>query len=295
MEKTWTKDKVLWPAELLPKDVPDARVFLFGYDTGITHLNQGEVTKTELHSDADDLCAKLVAERSRTPEAVSEIAVCLDPASICDINSLAFQENRPIIIIAHSLGGLVTAQLFVHGEQSSNDSSAKAIVRNIRGMIFLGTPFRGSVPAGLAECVRRILKLVGVDTQEHTLNLLGVNSEKLNELTRSFSNLLIKRRMSKDPGDQINAFFFYETLPTRIGIKYTQVRRSKNTFFSIQIAHSFRIDCRERLSAASGMRRQYSHPGGSPRRVQVCDSKGRGVREYHCTDSEDPSTAQFRR
>lgn len=73
MELTWTKDKVVWPAELLPKDISDSRVFLFGYDSGIVHRNPANVTNTEIHSDADDLCAKLVAERSRT-QTVSELA-----------------------------------------------------------------------------------------------------------------------------------------------------------------------------------------------------------------------------
>ncbi|KAI8954916.1 Alpha/Beta hydrolase protein [Xylaria longipes] len=199
MTKTWTKNGILWPAQLLPKDVPEARIFLFGYDTAIVRIKPGNVSKTEVHSNADDLCAKLAAERSNSPEAA----------------------NRPIVIIAHSLGGLVAAQLFIHGEQSSDDSSAKAIVKNIRGMIFLGTPFRGSVAAGPAENVRRILQLMGADTQEDTLKNLGMNSEKANELTRSFSNLLIKRKRSND---QIHAFFFYETLATQIAKwKYVQV------------------------------------------------------------------------
>lgn len=64
MESTWSKDTVLWPRDLLPKDVPKARVYLFGYDSGITHRDQANVTKTEIHSDSDDLCAKLDAERS---------------------------------------------------------------------------------------------------------------------------------------------------------------------------------------------------------------------------------------
>jgi hypothetical protein len=89
-------------------------------------------------------------------------------------------------------------------------------VKNIRGLIFLGTPFRGSVPAGPAEYARRILKLLGVETQEQTLKLLGVNSEMINELTRTFANLLNKRRMSKDAEDRISASFFYETLTTRV-------------------------------------------------------------------------------
>lgn len=66
MTETWTKDGVLWPAEILPKDVEMSRIFLFGYDTRITHLDQSKVQNTEIHGDADDLCAKLGAERLRT-------------------------------------------------------------------------------------------------------------------------------------------------------------------------------------------------------------------------------------
>ena len=135
------------------------------------------------------------------------------------------QAHRPLVIVAHSLGGLVAAQLFNNGEQSSDDTSAKAIAKSIRGLVFLGTPFQGSIPAGPAESARRILKLLGVETQEHTLKMLGANSESINDLTRTFSKLLNKRRMSKSAEDQINAFFFYETLATRVGglVSFAQV------------------------------------------------------------------------
>ncbi|KAK1974298.1 hypothetical protein LZ30DRAFT_557893, partial [Colletotrichum cereale] len=62
---------------------------------------------------------------------------------------------RTIIFVAHSLDGLVVSQPFVHGEESSNDAVAKTIVSNIRGMIFLGTPFEGSQPAVTAEMFRQ--------------------------------------------------------------------------------------------------------------------------------------------
>ncbi|EXA29670.1 hypothetical protein FOVG_18861 [Fusarium oxysporum f. sp. pisi HDV247] len=199
-EKTWTQDGVLWPKDLLPQDIPESRIFLFGYDTGITHRDQSSVTKTEIHSDAEDLCAKLAAERSSTGT-----------------------EDRPIIFIAHSLGGLVAAQILVHGEQRSEDSRTKSITKNLRGMIFLGTPFRGSSAAKPAEIARRILDFFGIDTQQHTLKLLGVDSERLDELTRAFPNVLNKRRTSKDPKDRIEAFFFYETLETGWGKGLIQI------------------------------------------------------------------------
>jgi protein SERAC1 len=95
-------------------------------------------------------------------------------------------------------------------------SNSRLISQNIRGMIFLGTPFRGSSTAKFGEVSRRLLSAFGVDTQEKTLKLLGVDSDRLNDLTRSFSELLNKRRISKKSEDSIAAFFFYETLKLRI-------------------------------------------------------------------------------
>lgn len=82
-------------------------------------------------------------------------------------------------------------------------------------MIFLGTPFRGSTAAKPAEIARRILRVFGVNTQEHTLRLLGVDSDKLNDLNMAFAETMRKRLISKEPEDKVVAFFFYETLPTR--------------------------------------------------------------------------------
>jgi len=200
MTGTWTKDGVLWPNDLLPKDIPESRIFLFGYDSGITHLDQSSVTKTEIHSDAEDLCAKLAAERSKTNT-----------------------EELPIVFVAHSLGGLVAAQVLVHGARKPEISGASSISKNVRGMIFLGTPFRGSSTARPAEIARSILQFVGVDTQERTLKLLGVDSERLDELTQAFTDILDRRRTSKKLEDRIQAFFFYETLKIRVGIRLIQI------------------------------------------------------------------------
>lgn len=125
--------------------------------------------------------------------------------------------------MSHSLGGLVAAQTLVHGDQRSNDSAAERIARNIRGMIFLGTPFKGSAVAKLAEIARKILELFGADTQQQTLKLLGVDSERLDELTRAFASVLGKRRSSKEPSDRLEAFFLYETLKTGLGKASIQV------------------------------------------------------------------------
>ncbi|KAI1019242.1 hypothetical protein LB503_009169 [Fusarium chuoi] len=199
-EKAWTKNGAVWPKDLLPDDIPASRIFLFGYDTNITSAGRSGASKTEIHGDAEDVCAKLAAERLRTQTV-----------------------DRPIILVAHSLGGLVAAQILVHGEHKFESSIEATIARSIRGMIFFGTPFRGSSVAKPAEVVRRVLHLFKVDTQRQTLKLLGVDSERLDELTRAFPQVLNKRRSYKDTDRRIEAFFFYETLKTSWGVGSVQI------------------------------------------------------------------------
>ena len=123
------------------------------------------------------------------------------------------KQDRPTIFIAHSLGGLVAAQILVHGERREEASIARGVTRGLRGLIFLGTPFRGSGSAKPAECIRRVLDYFRL-TQQDTLKLLGPDSERLDELTMAFPDTLNKRRVSQKAEDQISAFFFFETKPT---------------------------------------------------------------------------------
>jgi protein SERAC1 len=101
----------------------------------------------------------------------------------------------------------------------------KSVTQNLRGLIFLGTPFQGSATATLGENVRKILKLFSVSTQQHTLELLATDSQRLRQLVRSFAEILNKRRISQEEEDRIEAFFCYETLKTSaLGIPLMQVR-----------------------------------------------------------------------
>ena len=102
----------------------------------------------------------------------------------------------------------------VMGARRASGDNASVIARHTRGLIFFGTPFRGSKGAQPAEIARKILSAFGVNTQEKTLKLLGVDSEKLNELNAAFQETMRKRFTSNKPEDKIEALFFYETLHT---------------------------------------------------------------------------------
>ena len=100
------------------------------------------------------------------------------------------------------------------GARRASGDNASIIARYTQGLIFFGTPFRGSKGAQPVEFARRILSAFGVNTQEKTLKLLGVDSESLTALNAAFQETMRKRYTSKKPEDKIDAMFFYETLKT---------------------------------------------------------------------------------
>jgi hypothetical protein len=64
--KTWTADNgTLWPEQLLAKDVPNARIITFGYDSSIVNVF-GQVSQNGMKDNANNLCAQLAAIRSDT-------------------------------------------------------------------------------------------------------------------------------------------------------------------------------------------------------------------------------------
>ena len=65
-ELTWTKDGVIWPQELLSKDIPKSRILSFGYDSGVVHNDTAEVTQGSLADEARQFCSLLDDLRKQT-------------------------------------------------------------------------------------------------------------------------------------------------------------------------------------------------------------------------------------
>ena len=90
-ERTWTCDNrtggdgVMWLRDLLPKRIPRARVWTWGYDS-----------RTHTRSHRDHLTVKTLYDHGR------ELVFDLDGA-----RRECGTHQRPIIFVAHSLGGIV--------------------------------------------------------------------------------------------------------------------------------------------------------------------------------------------
>lgn len=121
--------------------------------------------------------------------------------------------DRPIILAAHSLGGLVCANGLV--DAASGSESIRHLASCVRRIAFLGTPHQGSDKAQWAETGRCFIKYFKTTNAELSKDL-DKRSEKLAKLGVQFPTLLNSR--AQEPETRIDVVCFYEGLTTRLGL-----------------------------------------------------------------------------
>ncbi|KAK3942679.1 hypothetical protein QBC46DRAFT_447659 [Diplogelasinospora grovesii] len=158
-----SSEAIFWPADLLPKECPLARILTWGYDTNVTRYMSGPVNKDSIFTHGKNLLYALGRDRPT---------------------------GRRIIFVAHSLGGIVVKEM-LHSSSVSHDTIHQDILNSTSAVVFLGTPHRGSQDmAGIGETVRRIAATVlRVDTSSAMLDALGLRSSDLQRGQEAFSRL----------------------------------------------------------------------------------------------------------
>lgn len=104
---TWThpKSNAFWLRDFLPRQIPDARVMTFGYNAAAAF---GQSTADVLDY-AKSLLSSLIDKRE-------ELEVRLDTRqfpklTVMEELTTGQEKDRPLIFIAHSLGGIVVKQV----------------------------------------------------------------------------------------------------------------------------------------------------------------------------------------
>ncbi|KAL8303508.1 hypothetical protein RB597_005022 [Gaeumannomyces tritici] len=153
-----------WPQHSVPVACPDARVLTWGYDTVVTRPGHGPACKASIMSHGKDLLFSLERFRRDTDAG-----------------------RRPLIFVAHSLGGIVVKEML---SCSARIEEARNVLESTAAIIFLGTPHRGSVSlARLGNKGRSIISALGFDTASDALDALGLRSTDLERCQESFSAL----------------------------------------------------------------------------------------------------------
>ncbi|KAH6667983.1 hypothetical protein B0J14DRAFT_519380 [Halenospora varia] len=186
-EKTWTAKNAAspWPQSLLPSKVPNARVLTFGYDAYITDW-RGMVSQNRIGNHSMNLLTSVATFREDD-----------------DTN------NRPIIFICHSLGGLICEDaLSAAGRRP--ERHLRAIIDCTCGIIFLGTPHHGS---SLAKWAGMLAVMIGIlkQTNPQILAVLERESEVLARVQDEFHTMVRSRNQERLQPIEITCFF--EELP----------------------------------------------------------------------------------
>ncbi|KAI2715213.1 hypothetical protein CBS147332_4867 [Penicillium roqueforti] len=175
-EKTWThQNGNLWPRDLLSKDLSKARIMTFGYDVDIFSFTS--ITFSDrLHDHSQSLAYAIVSQRIEC-------------------------SSRPILFIAHSLGGLVCQQALI---LSNSIDGLWAISSSAIGIIFMGTPQYGSSLASYREKLAKGMNIVHTANRD-MVGALHPGSNDVQRVGNEFQSMLHCGDLS------LKVFCFYES------------------------------------------------------------------------------------
>lgn len=169
-----------WLSDLLPRDIPDIRVFSYGYEAGL-FLSSGSTGVASIYDLSDSLL--LAIHHMRKTEKGASV--------------------RPLIFIGHNLGGLIIKRLFIRATASE---AHRDIAQNTLGVLFMGTPHRGSSVIAWGNVMSKILRAAGVSVNSELLRQMKGDSRFPQILHEDFV-LSVSRRFAM--------YSFYETIQTQ--------------------------------------------------------------------------------
>ncbi|KAA6408178.1 MAG: Kinesin light chain [Lasallia pustulata] len=183
-EKTWTTNNVNWLRDLLPSDIPNARILSWGYDANTHSTSQisGHYLYNHATTLVSDLCLKRRLTKTRT---------------------------RPIIFVAHSLGGIVVKSALIHSKAARRGAleEHRSIILSTYGILFMGTPHQGGSGVHLGELMLKVASIF-VTADDKILKHLERDSEWLQQQLGQYAPI----------SNDFVTKFAYEMFPTRIAL-----------------------------------------------------------------------------
>ncbi|XP_012055483.1 PREDICTED: protein SERAC1 [Atta cephalotes] len=154
-----TSKTLCWPKDWLPVDIPSLRIIGINYGTSLsmwTPFCPIESMKSTIKERSEEFVTKL---------------------------TMANVGQRPLIWVAHSMGGLLIKKMLVE-EWKTGDKNG--ICKNTKAILFYGTPHRGSHVAALKQTTQMLLwPTVEVqELREESPQLLRLHEEFLEMLNK---------------------------------------------------------------------------------------------------------------
>ncbi|CAH0003652.1 unnamed protein product [Clonostachys byssicola] len=150
LSEAGNQPKPFWPEEFLTGDLPDARIWTYGYNADVIQGMFQAGNQNSISQHGRDLSAQF--ER--------------------DIDN-----NDPVVFIAHSLGGILVKSV-IHLSENCRSRT--------RLIIFLGTPHRGSRVADWGKILSNLSRVALQQPNSRILRGLQVDSEVLENIHEEF-------------------------------------------------------------------------------------------------------------
>ncbi|KAH6650003.1 hypothetical protein F5144DRAFT_30163 [Chaetomium tenue] len=212
-ESTWTAQRhsASWPQTLLPSKLGKSRILTYGYDA---YVVRGVVAgSNRLLDHAKNLLHDLTMDREG------------DDAS-----------SRPLIFVAHSLGGLVCKKAILLS-RNNPEVHLRGIFDCTKGIIFMGTPHKGSWMADWAKIPASALGLAKV-ANKSLLEILQTDSQLLESDQLEFWSMV---RELREGGRRFEVTCAFEELPLPVVgkvVSNTSATLEGYASFSIHANHS---------------------------------------------------------
>ncbi|PLB54716.1 hypothetical protein P170DRAFT_505433 [Aspergillus steynii IBT 23096] len=152
---------VFWPADLLPFVVPNARIFTYGYDADVIGGIFNRASPNSILRHGNDLMVRL--ER--------------------------VMDKKPIIFVAHNLGGLVV-KVAIQRCKTSPNPKHQSLYRRFDTVVFCGTPHRESEAASWGRLAHNLVAVALKDLNPNLLRDLEVDSQMLEIIHNDFRKIL---------------------------------------------------------------------------------------------------------
>jgi hypothetical protein len=157
-----------WPYDLLPKDdtVSNARILLYGYESHPTHFYKTGTNRMTITQHAENLMHNLAGVRAQC-------------------------RGRPIVFIAHSLGGILVKGALNESRWAPQPQYSD-LCSSCRAIVFMGTPHLGADIAAWGTWTSNVVGALpgGFTTYSKVLQGLEPDSEMLYTISRKFNEIL---------------------------------------------------------------------------------------------------------
>lgn len=174
-----------WPFDLLRSDFLNIRVMTYGYDSNPTRWYKGKTTQMTIDQHTQTLLQGIG-------------------------NSRALRRQRPIIFVAHSLGGiLVKNAIIFSAKYKLGNLYLWDISESCHAILFFGTPNRGTGSAKLGAMIANVIGTLpcGPSVDNNILRSLEPDSEKLASIITDFNYIM---EDNVPPSDKIQIYSFQE-------------------------------------------------------------------------------------